>query len=351
MHFIDKTLIKNSVILAVDDSPVLLDALDISLSDHCKEFIMTVNAEEAIDIVVKKAPDLVLLDIEMPKMSGFELFERLKELTIIARIPVIFLTSTSDKKTEARALELGAVDYITKPFDCTVLMHRINVHLNISYHCSNLENALLSIENSLVNTFSELLESRDKYAVGHAKRTALYLEILGNKMIESQEFNYELTESLLQKMVRAVPLHDIGKVVVPDRTLLKSGVFDEEDFEIMKSHTVKGAAILDGLYKKMPSQYYLVFAVQMALSHHERFDGSGYPDGLKENDIPLSARMMAIADVYDALTAKRPYRKAMTHEQAVDIIIHGKGSLFDPKIVDIFEKTQEQFKKIKKDEN
>ncbi|MDR1811884.1 MAG: response regulator, partial [Candidatus Fibromonas sp.] len=313
----------------------------------CKEFVMASGAEQALELIFKKMPDLVLMDIEMPRMSGFELFERLKELTAIAKIPVIFLTSSNDKKTEAKALELGAVDYITKPFDRSVLLHRINTHLNIAYYCTNLENALQSIENGLISTFSALLESRDKNTSGHANRTSLYLQALGEKMLESTgSYNYDLTASLLKKMVRAAPLHDIGKVGIPDSILLKPGKLTAEEFDVMKSHTTKGAVVLGGLYKKMPSQHYLFFAEQIALSHHEKFNGTGYPNGLKGEAIPLSARIMAVADVYDAVTKDRIYRGAMNHEQACKIILEGRQTQFDPVIVDVFEKIQDKFEEI-----
>ncbi|MDR2579881.1 MAG: response regulator [Fibromonadaceae bacterium] len=346
MHFIDRTLIRNSVILAVDDSPVLLDALDISIGELCKEFIVATSAEHAIKIVTEKLPDLVLLDIEMPRINGFELFEKLKELTAIARIPVIFLTSMEDKKIEAKALEIGAVDYITKPFDRTVLLHRINTHLNISYYCTNLEGALQSVENGLVNTFSSLLESRDKNTSGHALRTSFYLEILGQELISNQGYTHELNDSLLKRMVRAAPLHDIGKIGVPDNVLLKPGAFDDKEFETMKTHAYKGARVLGNLYRKMPSQYYLFFAEQIALNHHERYDGSGYPNGLSGEAIPFSARLMAVADVYDALTQNRVYRTAMNHEKAYQVIVENRGKQFDPIITDAFEKTHDKLRVI-----
>jgi putative two-component system response regulator len=346
MHFIDRSLIKSSVILAVDDSPVSLDMLDMTLGTLCKEFIMTTTAEHAIDLIIERMPDLVLLDIEMPKMNGFELFEKLKELTSISRIPVIFLTSSENKKIEAKALEIGAVDYITKPFDNAVLLHRINIHLNIANHCTNLEKSMKSIENGLISTFSMLLESRDKNTYGHAIRTAFYFDILGKKMLQSSNYKHELTESLLEKMVYAVPLHDIGKVGVPDYVLLKPSKFTQEEFKIMQTHTTKGAIVLGKLHQKMPTQHYLHYAEQIAMHHHERYDGSGYPSGLRGESIPLPARIMAIADVYDALTKNRIYRKAMNHEQAYDIIIKGKGTHFDTRIVYIFENVQEEFKKI-----
>jgi putative two-component system response regulator len=346
MHFIDRTLIRNSTILAVDDSPVLLDALDISVGELCKEFIVATDTEQAIQFIVDKKPNLVLLDIEMPGTNGFDFFERLREMTAITKIPVIFLTSSEDKKNEAKALEIGAVDYITKPFDRTVLLHRINTHLNISYHCSNLENALQSIENELVGAFSALLESRDTHTNGHAMRTSYYLKILGERMVNLGIFSYELNESVLQRIVRAAPLHDIGKIGVPDSVLLKPKNLTKDEFEVMKSHTNRGAAVLDSLYKKMPSQYYLLFAEQMALSHHEHFDGSGYPNKLVGNDIPLCARMMAIVDVYDALTKNRSYRKAMSHEQACETIMNENGTHFDPALVDVFMEVKDEFKAI-----
>ena len=346
MHFIDRTLIRDSVILAVDDSPVLLDALDTILGELCKKFIMATNASQAIDFMTENMPDLVLLDIKMPDMNGFELFEKLKEHTSIAKIPVIFITSSEEKKIEAKALEIGAVDYIIKPFDKAVLLHRINIHLNIANHCTNLESNMKSIENGLISTFSMLLESRDQNTHGHSVRTALYFDVLGEKMLQSLDYRHELTESLLEKMVCAVPLHDIGKVGIPDSILLKPDKFTQKEFEIMQTHTTKGAMILNKLYHKMPSQHYLYYAEQIAIYHHERYDGSGYPSGLREKFIPLPARIMAIADVYDALTKNRVYRKAISHEDAYNIIVDGKGTYFDPAIVDVFESAQEEFKKI-----
>jgi putative two-component system response regulator len=346
MYFIDKTLIKNSVILAVDDSIVLLDALDISIGSLCKEFLVATSAVQAIDIITKYSPDLVLLDIEMPAVNGFELFEKLKELTTISRIPVIFLTGSDNRRTEARALEMGAVDYITKPFDRTVLLHRINTHLNISNYNTRMEKSMMSIENGLINTFSSLLESKDKNANGHAVRTSLYMDILGKELIDSNIYSYDLNDALLRGMVRAAPLHDIGKIDIPDSVLLKPGLLTEPEFEIMKTHTVKGAAVLNDLYKKMPSQHYLMFAEQIALSHHEHFDGSGYPNKLAGSEIPLSARIMAIADVYDALTKGRAYRGALSHDQACKIIVNEKGSHFDPVLVDEFEKVTDKFKAV-----
>ena len=307
---------------------------------------MATGPVQAIDIVTRNKPDLVLLDIEMPTMNGFELFEKLKEQTTIAKIPVIFLTSSDDKRTEARALEMGAVDYITKPFDKTVLLHRINTHLNIAFHNSNLERSMQTIENGLVNTFCALLESKDKNTNGHAMRTSLYLEILGKELIADNVYSYDLNETLLKRMVRAALLHDIGKIGVPDSVLLKPESLTEMEFEIMKTHTSKGASVLGELYKKMPTQYYLLFAEQIALSHHEHFDGSGYPNNLAGESIPLAARIMAIADVYDALTKARVYREAMTHEQACKTILMEKGSHFDPLLVDEFEKVADKFKVI-----
>jgi len=218
--------------------------------------------------------------------------------------------------------------------------------LNIANYCTNLEHSMKSIENGLISTFSMLMESRDKNTHGHAIRTALYFDVLGEEMLHSQEYRQELTETLLEKMVYAVPLHDIGKVGIPDSILLKPGKFTQKEFEIMQTHTAKGAAVLGKLYQKMPTQHYLHYAEQIAMYHHERYDGSGYPNGLREKNIPLSARIMAIADVYDALTKSRVYRNAISHEEAYKIMVDGKGTYFDPGIITIFENVQEEFKKI-----
>ncbi|GHV12633.1 response regulator [Fibrobacterales bacterium] len=351
--YTDKTIIKKSIILAVDDSPVLLDALDICIGQYCQELIMATSGAQALEFAVKKLPDLILLDVEMPEMNGFETFKKLKTIPSIAHIPVIFLTVSDEHKIEVKALESGAVDYITKPFDKTVLLHRINLHLSMQRNRINLENSLRSVENGLIDTFTSLLESRDRNTSGHARRTGVYMEILCQEMLSVGEFKDQLNESIVQKMVQAAPLHDIGKIGIPDGILLKEGHFNEAEFEIMKSHASEGSRVLRNLYAQMPSQQYLMFAEQIARSHHERWDGTGYPFGIKQTQIPLSARIMAIADVYDACTKRRIYRDKMTHDEAVKIILEGKGTLYDPKVVDIFERVLNKFKSIseQKEEN
>jgi putative two-component system response regulator len=329
-----------SYILVVDDNLANLKQIQIQLSENY-QIILAKSGMQALQICGRQIPDLILLDVDMPEMNGFETIARLKQSAVLSRIPVIFLTANHDVTTEIRGLESGAMDFITKPFEKSILIHRIELHLRFSQYQHNLENTVKELEDSIVLSFSELIEYRDENTGGHVQRTSKYFEILSKELRGQGQFTDELSDMELNMMVRAALLHDIGKIGISDLILLKPGRLDESEFEIIKTHTIIGAAILKSMYERTPTQHYLRYAVLIAEGHHEKYNGSGYPHGIRGDEIPLCSRIMAVADVYDALVAERVYRSAMEHEAAVKIIIDGKGSHFDSRIIDAFENVHE----------
>jgi putative two-component system response regulator len=290
----------------------------------------------ALKVCAAEKPDLILLDVEMPEMNGFEVLARIKLNPYLSNVPVIFLTGNIDVETEVRALKSGAADFITKPVEKAILQHRIRLHLERARKQAQLENKVSALSESVALSFAEMIEYRDENTGGHVQRTANYVRMLGQALIEMGAFPGELTGSDLDLMVRAAPLHDIGKVAIPDRILLKPDQLNDEEFAIMKSHSAIGAEILENMYKRTPTLHYLQYARLIALSHHERYDGKGYPQHLKGTEIPLCARIMAVADVYDALAESRVYRKGMELAQVYKIITSGAGTQFDPQVVEAF---------------
>ncbi|MDR0731377.1 MAG: HD domain-containing protein, partial [Treponema sp.] len=283
----------------------------------------------------------------MPEMSGFETIARLKEDPELRPIPVIFLTGNRDAATEIRALESGAMDFIAKPANKDILFHRLELHLQFAAYQNSLEQTVKELEESIVTSFAELIECKDDNAGTHVLRTGKYVEILGRKLLEEGTFGDELNQSDLDMIVRAAPFHDIGKVGISDTLLLKEGTLTREEYAVVKKHTLIGARFLASIYERTPEQHYLKFAKLIAESHHERYDGQGYPRGLAGDAIPLCARIMAVANVYDGCITDRVYRKALSHEEACRVIIDGKGSWFDPRIVEVFEGMSDEFARLK----
>jgi putative two-component system response regulator len=331
-----------SHILIVDDNLANLKQIQIQLSNNY-QIILAKSGMQALQICSRQIPDLILLDIDMPEMDGFETIARLKQNPMLSRIPVIFLTANHDITTEIRALESGAMDFITKPFEKSILIHRIELHLRFSQYQHHLEKTVKELEDSIVLSFSELIECRDENTGGHVQRTSIYFELLGKELRNQGLFVDELSDPELDMMVRAAPLHDIGKIGISDQVLLKPGRLEEAEFEIMKTHPTIGADILRSMYERTPTQNYLKYAILIAEGHHEKYGGNGYPYGVKGDKIPLCSRIMAVADVYDALVADRVYRKAMSHAEAYSIITGGQTIHFDPRIVGAFEAVHHKF--------
>jgi putative two-component system response regulator len=332
-------------ILVVDDNLASLKQIGAQLASHY-EVSLAKSGALALQICRQERPDLILLDVEMPEMDGFQTIARLKEDPDLNPIPVIFLTGNRDTETEIRALESGAMDFIAKPANKDILFHRLELHLQFAAYQSSLENTVHELENSIVTSFAELVECKDDNAGTHVLRTGRYVEILGRELLAAQTFAGELNEEDLDMIVRAAPFHDVGKVGVSDTLLLKEGALTGEEYEEVKKHTVIGARFLDTIYARTPEQHYLKFAKLIAESHHERYDGKGYPHGLEGDRIPLCARIMAVANVYDGCITDRVYRKALSHEEACRVIFDGKGTWFDPRIVEAFERVRNQFARL-----
>ncbi|MDR2175685.1 MAG: response regulator [Synergistaceae bacterium] len=322
-------------ILVVDDNMVSLKQVAAQLAG-AYGFSLVKSGSEALDLCAREKPHLILLDVNMPEMDGFETIARLKGNADTAGIPVIFLTGDNDTATEIRALESGAVDFIVKPVDKSILYHRIELHLQMHEYQTNLESMKLALENSIVLSFADLIESKDSNTGGHVLRTRNYMERLGRGILKRGLFRGVLTEENLAPMVQGSPFHDIGKIGVSDVLLLKPGSLTPEEYSEIKQHTLIGARVLERIAEYTSAQRYLEYAKEMAEGHHERYDGKGYPHGLRGEDIPLSCRILAAANVFDACMTERVYRKALTREEAYGVILQGRGTEFDPDVVDAF---------------
>lgn len=348
-------------VLVVDDTPDNLSLMSNLLRTDYKVKLAT-SGERALQIVAGESkPDLILLDIMMPEMDGYEVLRRLQFNPDTEDIPVIFLTAMSASEDESVGLELGAVDYITKPINPAIVMARVRNHLQLkrardflSHHNNFLEQevanrtrALAELQDATIRAMASLAETRDNETGNHIRRTQHYVEALARKLQDHPRFKDELTDAAIETIFKSAPLHDIGKVGIPDRILLKPGKLTPEEFEIMKTHTTLGRdAIVAAETDAMLDNPFFRYAKEITYSHQEKWDGSGYPEGLMGNTIPLSARLMAVADVYDALISERVYKSAFTHETAVEIIRDGRGSHFDPDMVDAFLVLSEEFRAI-----
>jgi putative two-component system response regulator len=350
---------KRPKIMLVDDNPSNLTAGKDLLKDHYEVYPLS-SAERLFEVLEKVTPDLILLDIEMPVMNGYETIKKLKYSGSWRHIPVIFLTAMSSEESELEGLKLGAVDYVFKPFSPPLLRKRIENHLllesqrraladyneNLQKKVQEKTRQVVGLQSSLLTAMSELVESRDSVTGGHIERTQAYLELLVARMWEKQIYWEEISVSRIDFFVASAPLHDVGKIAISDTILNKPGKLTPEEFEIMKMHTVFGEETLDSIMKMTSSTEFLENAKLFAGTHHEKWDGTGYPRGLKAENIPLPGRLMAIADVYDALIAVRPYKPAFSPEEAAKTILDGRGTHFDPVLTDVFGELSPQFAQI-----
>jgi len=340
------------IIFLVDDNATNLTVAEDALLKQYRVIALS-SAAKMFRALEKFKPDLILLDIEMPEMSGFEAMKILKSSGSYSQIPVIFLTSMTDPSTEAHGIELGAVDFILKPFSEPVLLNRIKNHLQIdelirerTQQLALRTEQLVHLQNGIVYTFADLVENRDKNTGGHIDRTAGYLKILIDAMFEHGVYTDEMQSWNMPSVISSARLHDLGKIVISDTILNKPAQLTDDEFQIMKKHTIEGERIIDKAIERTGDAEFLDNAKIIAAYHHERWDGTGYPYGKEKNEIPLQSRLMAIIDVYDALVSERPYKKAFTHEEAVGIITKSSGTHFDPEIVKVFTIINEKLKSI-----
>jgi len=310
--------------------------------------VMTMpSAEKMFSLLEKVTPDLILLDIEMPEMDGFDALKILKSESLWVDIPVMFLTGRNDAEVEARGFEMGAVDFITKPFSAPVLLNRIKTHLGIEKIIRERTSQLNRLQNSILAVLADMVENRDKGTGGHIERTSIYIKILIDEMKTRGVYTDEMEGWDVDKMISSARMHDLGKISITDIIVNKPGKLTDDEYEIMKSHAYEGERIIDEIIARTGEGDFLRNAKLFAGAHHERWDGKGYPRGLKETEIPLQGRIMAIVDVYDALVSERPYKKAFSDEEAVKIIMDNSGTHFDPKIAEIFFESKDLLKKAK----
>jgi len=328
-------------IFVVDDSDTNLSMAENALEDlYC---VMTLpSASKMFTLLEKVIPDLILLDIEMPEMNGFEALQKLKAHDAYSNIPVIFLTGLMDISIEVQGFELGAVDFIAKPFSVPVLLNRIKTHLHIDELIQERTTQLRRLQNSIVFVLADMVESRDKATGGHIERTTAYIKILMRAMLERGLYIDEIRNWDMELVASSARLHDLGKIAIPDLILNKPNKLTSEEYEIIKTHAVEGERNIDRIVTRTGNEAFLRHAKLFAGYHHERWDGTGYPHKLKGTDIPLQGRIMAVADVFDALISVRPYKKAFDFDEAMHIIMTNAGKHFDPNIADVFAEVRDQ---------
>ena len=322
-------------IFIVDDNDTNLMTAKTALDGTYRTFALP-SAAKMFKLVEKIMPDLILLDVDMPEMNGFEAMAAMKLDKRLKSIPVIFLTAKHDAESEIYGFEMGALDFINKPFSPPVLIKRIETHIETDKLIKKSIQSVRDIHNATIKVIADIVESRDKSTGGHIARTQKYLELLVNELIRSGIYADEILQWDMTLLLPSAQLHDVGKINISDLILNKPGELTKDEFNIIKTHCNMGEDIIVRIIDETKDDGFLLHAKRFAAYHHEKWDGTGYSRGLKKDEIPLEGRILAIADVYDALTSERPYKKPFTHEHAVEIIKKDSGTHFDPKIVEAF---------------
>ncbi len=354
--------LSDCTVLVVDDTEANVDILVDALGE-LYDVSVAMDGREAVETVEEEPPDLILLDIMMPEMDGYVVCETLKADERYAKIPIIFLTALTEIENKTRGFQMGAVDYITKPFEISEVQARVKTHLSLVLASRELEmqNEILEIkveertrelavtQDITIHGLATLAETRDNETGGHILRTQRYVQVLAQFLADNPKYSDILDKKTVDLLYKSAPLHDIGKVGVPDAVLHKPGKLTNEEFATMKTHCELGYQALvkaEELYESDVRPSFLTHAKDIAYTHQEKWDGSGYPRGLKGEEIPISGRIMAVADVYDALICKRVYKPPFPHEKAVAIISEGSGSHFDPDVVNAFLEIEGTIKRI-----
>jgi putative two-component system response regulator len=356
--------------MVVDDNVANLKIAKNALSDLYDAFTVP-SAAKMFELLERNLPKLILLDVDMPDMDGYEAIGVLKSKSKTANIPVIFLTAKNDPDNELRGLSTGAVDYISKPFMPQLLRKRVELHLTIEeqrlilkHQASRLEaqsaeltsfnlnlqkmveektGKVVELQGAILRTVADLVESRDDITGGHVERTRHDLKALIEGVKLDGVYEEQTRDWDIDLLLESSQLHDVGKIAISDAILKKPAKLTREEFEDMKRHAALGVAIIERIESETTDSEFLKYAKIFAATHHEKWDGTGYPAGLAGEEIPLLGRLMAIADVYDALISTRPYKGPMQREEATRIIVDGSGTHFDPKLVEIFKRVAENF--------
>lgn len=356
----DKENLDQASILIVDDMPENLQVLMETLRERGYKVRPAPNGNLALRGALSYPPDLILLDINMPEMSGYEVCERLKANEKLKAIPVIFVSGMTEMIDKVKAFSTGGVDYITKPFQREEVLARVETHLKLRKIQIQLEKHNYDLEDMVkekvkeisesqiaaIFAIAKLSESRDGDTGKHLERTQGFCKLLAAGLGKLPGYQSIITPNYIENIYHASPLHDIGKVAIPDIILLKPERLSCNEFEMMKKHTSIGAETLQAVSRRYPRNSFINMGIAIAKSHHEKWDGGGYPEGLSGPDIPLSARIMAVADVYDALRSKRCYKRPFSHEESCRIILQDSGTHFDPNIVAAFRELHTKFEEI-----
>lgn len=349
-------------VLVVDDTPDNLSLMSTLLRDSYKVKVAN-GGEKALRIArAQPQPDLILLDVMMADLDGYAVCRMLKDDPATRDIPIVFLTALADQEDERMGLDLGAVDYVTKPISAPILQARVRNHLRLKAAQDFLRDQnnfleaevarrtadIRAIQDVTIHALASLAETRDNETGNHIRRTQHYVRVLAEELRHHPHHAEFLTDATIDLLFKTAPLHDIGKVGIPDAILLKPGRLTDDEWVVMRTHTTLGADAIARAEETLEDGdvTFLRFAREIAEGHHEKWDGSGYPKGLKGDDIPLPARLMALADVYDALISKRVYKDAFGHDDTVKLIVDGRGKHFDPDVVDAFLRIVDKFQAI-----
>jgi len=354
-------MVDKPLILVIEDDATNLSLLYGLLKDEYRVALANSGAKGLRALEAGPLPDLILLDVVMPEMDGFAVLSRIKANPAAADVPVIFLTARTGAEEEKRGLLAGAVDYISKPISPAIMLTRVEKELTVrqARRTLQMQNQWLEAQvtartrevermrDAIIFAMASLAETRDNETGNHIRRTQHYVAALAQVLHDHPRFAAVLTPHNIELLYKSAPLHDIGKVGVPDHILLKPGKLDADEFAIMKKHTDYGRDAILAVERHLgASNSFLVFAREIAYSHQEKWDGSGYPLGLQGDAIPVSARLMAVADVYDALISVRPYKRAFSHDEAVELMSAGRATHFDPDVLDAFLSIREEFRRI-----
>jgi putative two-component system response regulator len=351
--------LSNNSVLVVDDTDLHIEILACALGNEYN-IISASDGKSALELIANNPPDLVLLDIMMPGVDGYEVCRLLKSDPETRDIPIIFLSAMTSLQDKTKGFELGAVDYITKPFEIREVRARVKTHLTNKLAKKILESQKNFLEEKIrertlelsltqevtIECMASLAETRDPETGGHIKRTKEYVRELARNLQNHPRFSSYLNDNTIDLLYKSAPLHDIGKVGVPDSILLKPAELTPDEWVEMKKHTLYGRNALRVAENQLGKDSFLRYAREIAYSHHEKWDGSGYPEGLSGDEIPICGRLMAVADVYDTLISKRVYKVPFPHTKAVNIIENDKGKSFDPHLVDVFLDLADKFRNI-----
>lgn len=340
---------KNTILVVDDDKTNLALAQKILMPRY--RIAASNSGRGALKYLENHHPELILLDINMPGMDGYEVMEQIRAKEETKMIPVIFLTADNLAETEVKCFQMGAMDFVTKPFVPDILLSRVDKTIELDQYRHNLENMvkeqaekitedarrISKIQDSVIVGMANLIESRDGSTGKHVKNTQMYVRMIADELRRRNLFVEELTEEYIEDLCKAAPLHDVGKIKIPDSILQKPGKLTQEEFGTMKQHTTHSSKIIQMIIGDVEDEHYVRIVEDIAMYHHERWDGTGYPAGLKEEEIPLAARIMSVADVFDALYEERCYKPPIRPiERIMQIMMEGRGTQFDPVIIDVF---------------